>query len=54
MILAALSAADPQRIAIAETVSNQEFSGILPRRLLSTRKSNDPYQNPSSLKSLNH
>jgi len=31
MILAALSAPDPQRLAIAETISNQEFAGILPR-----------------------
>lgn len=53
MILAALSAPDPQRLAIAETISNQEFAGILPRPVLSKRKSNDPYQNLSSLKSLN-
>jgi hypothetical protein len=31
MILAALADPDPQRLAIAETISNQEFSGILPR-----------------------
>jgi hypothetical protein len=33
MILAALSPADPQGLAIAETLSNQEFGGILPRRV---------------------
>jgi hypothetical protein len=31
MILAALSAVDPQGFAIAETLSNQAFGGILPR-----------------------
>ncbi len=31
MILVALADPDSQRLAIAETIPNQEFAGILPR-----------------------